>query len=152
MTSLRLCVRRSPVPPVPGAPTGVAVDVPSSVEYIEEAVALVTRHCLAGAEGSERLRFRVQVVLAEALANAILRGNAADPAKTVEVAATLTPELIRLAVTDQGAGFDPAGVPDPRAPGQLKAGKGRGLFLIRHLADEVGFNQQGNSIWMTFRR
>ncbi|MCL4867297.1 MAG: ATP-binding protein [Gemmatimonadales bacterium] len=29
---------------------------------------------------------------------------------------------------------------------------GRGLFLIRNLADHVEFNDEGNTIWMTLPR
>ena len=49
MTSpLRLCVRRSPAPDAEGAATLVTLRLPSDVSCIEEAVELVTRHCLAG--------------------------------------------------------------------------------------------------------
>ena len=150
MTSpLRLCVRRSPEP---GAAVTVSLSVPTDVDCIEEAVALVTRHCLAGTEAGPQLRFRLQVSLSEALANAMLRGNRQDPAKHVEVAVELDSVTIRIRVTDQGGGFDPSAVPEPLAPSQILAGSGRGLFLIRSLVDAVEFNERGNSICMLLRR
>ena len=148
---LRLCVRRSTAPD--GAfGTLVTVRLPSEVECIEEAVELVTRHCLAGQDAAARTRFRLQVVLSEALSNAIVRGNREDRAKWVDVRAELGPDVIRLEVTDEGPGFDPSAVPEPIRAEQLDEANGRGLFLIRKLVDAVEFNERGNSICMTLRR
>jgi serine/threonine-protein kinase RsbW len=153
MTSpLRLCVRRSPAPDAEGAATLVTLRLPSDIGCIEEAVDLVTRHCLAGHSATRTIRFRLQVVLSEALANAILRGNQEALDKWVEVRAELRAEVIRVYVTDEGPGFDPAAIPEPIRPDQLDEAGGRGLFLIRKLVDAVQFNEQGNSICMILRR
>lgn len=149
---LRLCVRRAPLLDGPAPATRVAVRLPSDVGCIEEAVRLVTHHCLAGAQASAHVRFRLQVVLAEALANAIIRGNQEDNGKSVFVTAELHHDVIRIAVTDEGRGFDPAMIPDAIGPDRLDDSCGRGLFLIRRLVDAVQFNEQGNSICMTLRR
>ncbi len=153
MTSpLRLCVRRTATPETGEAATLVTLRLPSDVDCIEEAVELVTRHCLAGQAATATTRFRLRVVLSEALSNAILRGNCEDRSKWVEVRAELVPEAIRVHVTDEGPGFDPSSVPEPIRPEQLDEARGRGLFLIRKLVDAVQFNQQGNSICMILRR
>jgi serine/threonine-protein kinase RsbW len=152
MTSpLRFCVRRSSALER-GATTLVTLRLPSDVGCIEEAVELVTRHCLAGQHATETIRFRLRVVLSEAISNAIIRGNAEDHTKWVDVRVELVPEVIRVYVTDEGPGFDPASVPEPIAPEQLDEARGRGLYLIRKLVDAVHFNEQGNSICMTLRR
>lgn len=153
MTSpLRLCVRRSPAPGAEGAATLVTLRLPSDVGCIEEAVELVTRHCLAGHTATRTIRFRLQVVLSEALANAILRGNQEALDKWVDIRAELRSDIIRLFVTDEGPGFDPSAVPEPIEPEQIDEAGGRGLFLIRKLVDAVQFNEQGNSICMILRR
>ncbi len=153
MTSpLRLCVRRSPAPDAEGAATLVTLRLPSDIGCIEQAVELVTRHCLAGHRATKTIRFKLQVVLSEALANAILRGNQEALDKWVEVRAELLAEVIRVYVTDEGPGFDPSAVPEPIQPDQLDEAGGRGLFLIRKLVDAVQFNEQGNSICMILRR
>ena len=149
---LRLCVRRSPAPGAGGAITLVTLRLPSEVACIEEAVELVTRHCLAGHDTCRRTRFRLQVVLSEALSNAIMRGNREDCRKSVHIRAELRSDAIRLVVTDEGSGFDPAAVPEPIRPEQLDEANGRGLYLIRKLVDGVQFNEQGNSICMILRR
>jgi serine/threonine-protein kinase RsbW len=153
MTSpLRFCVRRTTGPGARGTATLVTLRLPSDVTCIEEAVELVTRHCLAGHDATQTIRFRLRVVLSEALSNAIVRGNGEDRTKWVEVRAELVPDSIRVYVTDEGPGFDPSRVPEPIQPEQLDEAGGRGLFLIRKLVDAVQFNEQGNSICMILRR
>jgi serine/threonine-protein kinase RsbW len=153
MTSpLRLCVRRSPAPDAEGAATLVTLRLPSDIGCIEEAVELVTRHCLAGHSATRTIRFRLQVVLSEALANAILRGNQEALDKWVDIRAELLADVIRVYVTDEGPGFDPGAIPEPVRPDQIDEAGGRGLFLIRKLVDAVQFNEQGNSICMILRR
>ena len=149
---LRLCVRRASLSGSAEAIERVTVQVPSSVDCIEEAVSVVLRHCLAGAVAGPQVHFRLQVALFEALANAIIRGNREDSSKHVTVQADLGPEVICLYVTDEGDGFDPRAVPDALSPEGLQQDGGRGLFLIHRMVDDVHFNAQGNSICMTLRR
>src|SRR6476660_4815635 len=120
MTSpLRLIVRRSSASDARGAATLVTLRLPSDVNCIEEAVELVTRHCLAGHQATQTTRFRLRVVLSEALTNAIVQGNREDRNKWVDVRAELVPEVIRVWVTDEGPGFDPGSVPEPTRPERL---------------------------------
>jgi serine/threonine-protein kinase RsbW len=86
--------------------------------------------------------------VAEALANAMMYGNARDPGKRVVLEAWVSPDRIRVRVTDEGAGFDPEALPDPTLPQNLAHSRGRGVYLITELMDEVSFNEQGNSIEM----
>ena len=45
-------------------------------------------------------------------------------------------------------GFDPDGVPDPLAPGNLERPGGRGIFLMRHYMSWVQYNEIGNCVVM----
>ena len=130
----------------------VSLRIPSDVAHVEAAVELLVRHCLTPAEPGRRTAFRFRVAAAEALANAIICGNGQDPARWVAVRAECRAAELRLHVTDEGEGFDPAAVPDPVGTDDLERACGRGLFLIRNLADAVGFNDKGNEIWMTLPR
>jgi serine/threonine-protein kinase RsbW len=150
--ALQLVVRRSVLPEVSPAGARVHFTMPSEIGCIEQAVNLVARHCLAGVPADARFRFRLQVAVAEALANAVVRGNREDSAKLVSVDAELHPHVVVIHVADEGDGFDPACVPDPLAPEQRAETCGRGLFLIRKLVDDVRFNERGTSICMTFIR
>jgi serine/threonine-protein kinase RsbW len=148
---LRLSLRRTTAA---GRSPAAALELrmPSDVADVEAAVELMARHCFHGLTPCARTAFRLRVALAEALSNAILRGNHEDPAKRVLVHAEIYPDVVRLSVCDEGRGFDPDGVPAPTTPEALEAEGGRGLFIIRHLADRVEFNERGNAIWMTLPR
>jgi serine/threonine-protein kinase RsbW len=148
---LKLCVRRTDLVTSAGPAVEVSVVLPSDVRYIEESVELMARHCFAGYQASSRLRFRLQVTLSEALANAIICGNGQDPDKHVSIRAHSAPDHIELVVTDEGVGFDPDRVA-PSGATEVESQCGRGLYLIRHLADRVAYNAEGNSICITLGR
>lgn len=126
--------------------------VPSDVAYVEDAVELVARHLEASFLHRETIRFNLKVALTEALANAILYGNAEDSAKGVSVRVLFGHTTVQVEVTDEGGGFDYRFLPDPTLPETLTLPSGRGLFLIRNLVDELRFNATGNSICMILRR
>ncbi len=126
--------------------------MPTTLDVVEEAVDLVARHCVACGVTPRAARFQVRVALCEALANAIIYGNKLDPNKRVDVSVHVDDSRVLVEVEDQGDGFDPMMVPDPTSPGRIEATDGRGLFLIRQLADEVYHNDRGNAICMIMRR
>ena len=150
---LRLSVHRPPAPGSDGLVARLTLRLSSDVRDIESAVELMARHCLAGIETPPPpLAFRLRVVLAEALANAIVRGNGEDREKLVDLSVELWTDRIVIVVTDEGPGFDPSLVPEPTVPDRLERVGGRGLYLIRKLVDDVHFNGRGNVICMTLRR
>lgn len=92
--------------------------------------------------------FRTQLAYEEAIVNAIRHGNrcAADKSVTVEMKCDADRVLIRIA--DQGEGFDPSSVPDPRQDELLEVPGGRGVLLIKEIMSEVRYNERGNEITM----
>jgi serine/threonine-protein kinase RsbW len=148
----RFVIRRTPDGADGAGPVRVVLDLPCDVSCIEEAVEAMALHCFAGRCPVRRTAFRFRVALAEALANAMRAGGGCGPGRRVEVIAELHPDSVRLGVTDQGNGFDPGDLPDPTLPDTLERECGRGIFLIRSLADHVEFNDRGNAIWMTLPR
>ena len=147
-----LALERLPGRPDHGLEGALALKLPSDVRLVDTVVELFARHCFDGRQASRHTTFRLRVALAEALANAIQFGNECDPNKIVQVHADLFVDHIRLQVSDEGPGFDPTLVPDPRDPEMLESPCGRGLFIIRHLAERVEFNEKGNTIWMILPR
>ncbi len=105
----------------------------ASVEPVEEAA----HHFALRAGFDEDTSSHIAMVTREAVVNAVLHGNKSDPAKHVKAGIELTAEALTIVVADEGAGFDPARVPDPLAPENLLRGSGRGVFLMRALMDEV---------------
>ena len=53
-------------------------------------------------------------------------------------------------IIDEGGGFDYNNVPDPTLPENLEKLSGRGVFLMRQLADEVVFEQNGSIVRLRF--
>ncbi len=129
----------------------LVLELPNDVRSIENAVAFVMSRCSCCEIAARRLNLNFRVGLTEALSNAMLYGNAQDPSKRVLVEVLLGEASITARVTDQGAGFDPASVPDPRTPQNLCKEGGRGLFLMRELLDEVEYNDRGNSVTLVLR-
>ena len=70
----------------------------------------------------------------------------------VLVSARFSRQEAAFVIRDEGCGFDPSKLPDPRDPANLQKCSGRGLFLIRTFMDEVRFNETGNEITMLKRR
>lgn len=92
--------------------------------------------------------FGVHLALEEALANAIQHGNRNDPEKKIRIESLVTPEKVDISVTDEGSGFEPDALPDPRTENNLTKCSGRGVLLIKAYMDVVEFNAKGNCIHM----
>ena len=72
--------------------------------------------------------------------------------RRVDVLATFKGEEASFVIRDDGKGFNPATVPDPRDPKNLARLSGRGLMLIRTFMDDVRFNDRGNEITLVKRK
>ena len=82
--------------------------------------------------------------------NAIVHGNKNDRSKKVFVRAIFKDDQLEFLIEDEGNGFDSGRVVDPTLPENLKKESGRGIFLIRKLADEVTFSNGGRKIQIKF--
>jgi len=100
---------------------------------------------------SEDTFANMMTCLSEAANNAIVHGNKLDPDKIVIVNADVEPRRIIWTVTDEGEGFDYNDLPDPTAPENLENLTGRGVFIIKHLADQCIFNTKGNEVELHFK-
>jgi serine/threonine-protein kinase RsbW len=100
---------------------------------------------------SEDTFANMMTCLSEAVNNAIMHGNDSDPEKKVIVNAEVDGRRIVWTVADEGPGFDPNHIPDPTAPENLESLTGRGVFIIKQLADQCVFNDKGNEIELHFK-
>ena len=92
----------------------------------------------------------INIVLTEAVTNAIMHANAADPNKEVRVRINISAAQLLIRVYDHGEGFDIDSVPAPSLiSGQLKD-RGRGIYIIKSLMDSVKFRmtKSGNVLVM----
>jgi serine/threonine-protein kinase RsbW len=83
----------------------------------------------------------IAMAVREAAVNAILHGNAYNPAKTITATFEANSDALIVRIADEGTGFDPTSVPDPLASENILRGSGRGIFLIKAFMDEVHFRQ-----------
>ncbi|PYP11215.1 MAG: hypothetical protein DMD59_03425 [Gemmatimonadetes bacterium] len=131
--------------------SAMKLDVPSDLGMVGDAVELVASHLPPGTLSPRRISFNLRTALAEALGNAIRYGTGEDPDRVVSVRVELGGDVVRIYVVDDGHGFDTSRLPDPTHPDNLEREYGRGLFVIRHLVDDVAFNEKGNGICLTLR-
>lgn len=93
---------------------------------------------------------KILIGTVEAVNNAIVHGNKSDPAKLVTIQFYLADNKLQVQVQDEGPGFDYSNIPDPTAPENIENLHGRGIFLMRKLADKVEFRNEGALVEMNF--
>lgn len=86
----------------------------------------------------------------EAVTNAIVHGNNSDSEKLVHIDLVSDDKKIDVTITDEGEGFDVNIVPDPTKPDYIEKPNGRGIFLMKNLADDVKFDKNGSVVTLTF--
>ena len=106
-------------------------------EKVAMAAAAAAGH-LAGLPGPRLAD--VQTAVSEACLNAFEHGNLERPSVPVLLTFTIQGRNFKVAIRDQGSGFQPAAVPKPDLSRQLagsSSDRGWGLYLMRQLADRV---------------
>ena len=126
------------------------LQLPSTQESITQLEALI-ENIADKYHVSEDTFANMMTCLNEALINAIKHGNKLDPGKKVIVNAEADPKRIVWTITDEGPGFDYNDLPDPTAPENIENLTGRGVFIIKHLADQCIFNAAGNEVELHFK-
>jgi anti-sigma regulatory factor (Ser/Thr protein kinase) len=103
----------------------------------------MARSCGCGVERMADL----EIATREALANAMIHGNGRSAEKRVLLRCYGEPEMgLLIVIRDEGSGFDPASVADPRQDDRRHLPHGRGLFLMRRLMDFVDYRKGGREV------
>ena len=92
----------------------------------------------------------ILIAMTEGVNNAIVHGNKLDINKSVSVEYEKRGKDLFFRISDEGAGFDYENLPDPTAPENLERPNGRGVFLMRNLADECLFEDNGRIVELVF--
>jgi serine/threonine-protein kinase RsbW len=125
--------------------------IPNNLESIYRIEGEVIRGmALLGYDENEQ--FAVRLALDEALINAFRHGNQGEAHRHIHVEADMTSEEITIAVEDEGTGFDPACLNDPRHEDHVRRTSGRGVFLIREFMTETRFRKNGARVEFRFAR
>jgi len=92
--------------------------------------------------------FAIHLTLEEAFLNAVKHGNKMDPTKKITVEYSVDADKVEISIKDQGPGFKPDAVEDPRFGENLFKPGGRGLLLMNSYMDMVKYNPEGNCVYM----
>lgn len=110
----------------------------SELVHIEPVVQDIVCLCQEAGFSARHCRLNVPVAITEALANAMLRGNANETLRQVRVVVEVTTERLLVEVTDEGRGFDlDCAERTPDDADWLDREDGRGVYLMRQLMDQV---------------
>ncbi len=123
----------------------VGTDV-RQIRYVIDSV-LDTLQSFEGLKDPVTLR----LCLEELLHNAMEHGNRCDAAKKVYITVKAEPRRATIRVRDEGEGFDfQRRLAEARERENLLSERGRGLLIVRHYADELRFNREGNEATLVF--
>ena len=92
----------------------------------------------------------IMIAVTESVNNAIMHGNKNDRTKNVTLSLSLNDNIINFQIRDEGIGFDFQNLPDPTSPENIDKPSGRGIFLMKHLSDEVNFSNNGSMVELSF--
>ena len=125
------------------------ISFPSKTENISVAERMVDDVCEAYSI-KEDFYGNILISLTEAVNNAMVHGNRLDPEKEVKVTCIVERPFLRFQIEDEGPGFDYDNLPDPTAPENIEKPNGRGVFLMRNLADNCEFLDDGRIVQIEF--
>lgn len=127
------------------------IAVASNFENLALVEGLIDRTC-SNCGISEDNYGNVLIAVTEAFNNAVVHGNGNDASKKVEVSVGEKEDSLFFSVRDNGPGFDFANIADPTAPENIEKENGRGIYLMRHLADNVEFMEDGRVVNIYFNK
>ena len=125
------------------------MQIASRMEGITEVEGLINSLCEEF--GVEETHYgEILIAMTEAVNNAIVHGNKLDANKMVNIEVTVDGMQLQFKVTDEGPGFDYDNIPDPTSPENIEKPNGRGVFLMRQLADACEFEELGRVAILRF--
>lgn len=100
----------------------------------------------------ECLAHNLNVVLTEAMANAIRHANSADPDKEIQISIHIADNVLTIKVYDSGQGFDLNSIPCPSFDPDCLHESGRGIFIIKSLMDSVVYRKANGGNVLEMRK
>lgn len=128
-----------------------SLSIPSDFEAVKRVESLIDNVC-------ERLHINedsygnVLIAVTEAVNNAIIHGNKMDRSLNVDLYVGDKETDFCFSVKDYGDGFNYNDLPDPTAPENINKEDGRGIFLMKSLAEEVEYGNDGRDVNIYFSK
>lgn len=125
------------------------LQIASRMEGITEVEGLINSLCEEF--GVEETHYgEILIAMTEAVNNAIVHGNKLDTNKMVDIKVAVEGTVLEFRISDEGPGFDYEHIPDPTSPENIEKPNGRGVFLMRQLADACEFEELGRTAVLRF--
>ncbi|MFT7298921.1 MAG: serine/threonine-protein kinase RsbW [Sphingobacteriales bacterium] len=135
----------------PGSKELFTLQLQSKLESITELENLIENLKERFAIGEEYFG-NIMIALSEAVINAINHGNKLNPNKKVYINLEVNDgRQFIFTVADEGDGFDYENIPDPTLPENIENPSGRGVFIMKNLADQFIFSNAGSEIELHFK-
>jgi serine/threonine-protein kinase RsbW len=126
------------------------MEVPSNFDHLSQVESLIDRTCNSCGVNEDNYG-NVLIAVTEAFNNAIVHGNKMNDNLEVKVKVSKKEEELCFTICDNGVGFDFENIADPTSPENIEKENGRGIYLMRHLADEVEYDDSGREVNIYFK-
>jgi CheY-like chemotaxis protein len=138
--------------PLPTISQETRLEAPSRPECVQDLVYQLALSAVAVGFASPDLDSNLKLALVEAVTNAMEHGNNWDEKKLVQISAVLSRGEMKVTIKDQGPGFNHRKLMNPTTSEHLLTERGRGVFLVSAIMDEVVYNQAGNQVTLIKRK
>ena len=127
----------------------IKISIPSLIENIKIIESFID-NAKENFEINDDIYGNIMISVTECVTNAIIHGNQMDGNKKVNLELHLDENQVEFVILDEGKGFDFEHLVDPTAPENLEKTGGRGIFIMKHLADGIKFEENGRKTILTF--
>lgn len=127
----------------------IKISIPSLIENIKIIESFID-NAKDNFEINDDIYGNIMISVTECISNAIIHGNKQDKTKLVHLELKMEDDQLKFIIEDEGSGFDVAELPDPTSPENIEKTGGRGIFLIKHLSDELKFENGGKTAILSF--
>ena len=124
------------------------VCIPGRIEFVETVLSEVEKISRVVGYKGERFYMNIKNAIYEGALNAIIHGNKMDKNKKICIDVVITGTQLEANIADEGIGFDPYQYLKATEYGSFSVTKGKGIFLIRSVMDEISYNKTGNKLTM----
>ena len=128
-----------------------SLSIPSEFEAVQRVESLIDTVC-ERLDVNEDSYGNVLIAVTEAVNNAIIHGNKLNKSLNVDLFVGDKETDFCFSDKDHGDGFNFNNLPDPTAPENINKEDGRGIFLMRSLAEEVEFDNEGRDVNIYFSK
>ena len=112
--------------------------IPSDVTQLATVQSFI-KELLGNTRYSQDELEEILLAVQEGVTNAIHHGNGGTTSCEGQILMKIFETHLEVKIRDQGNGFDPSRLDDPRLPQHRLKSKGRGIMFIQNFMDEVCF-------------